>query len=189
MNPPIDLSSCILHTPRLTLRPWTMDDLEDLYAYASVDGVGQMAGWLPHDSRETSRRILEDFISGGEVLALEYEGRVVGSLGVHTYDEVHLPAFLFQPCREIGFVLAKDCWGKGLMCEAVHAVVRYLFDEVGLYAVLCGSLPWNRQSARVQEKCGFRFHTRIDDFTTRSGAKESVVYTVLYRTQWLAAQE
>ena len=45
MNKPIDISGIILNTEHLVLRPWKEFDLEDLFEYASVDGVGQMAGW------------------------------------------------------------------------------------------------------------------------------------------------
>ena len=48
----IDIGGVVLKTPRLVLRPWRMSDLADFYAYASVDGVGQMAGWKPHENRE-----------------------------------------------------------------------------------------------------------------------------------------
>ena len=48
MNAPVDCSYLILETPRLRLRPWRMEDLADFNRYASVDGVGQMAGWAPH---------------------------------------------------------------------------------------------------------------------------------------------
>ena len=44
VNTAIDISKVILRTDRLILRPWRETDLEDFYAYASVDGVGQMAG-------------------------------------------------------------------------------------------------------------------------------------------------
>ena len=58
MNAPIDITGVELKTERLILRPWRESDLEDLYAYARVDGVGQMAGWLPHRDLDESRRIL-----------------------------------------------------------------------------------------------------------------------------------
>ena len=48
MNVPIDISGVELTTARLTLRPWKQEDLQDFFEYASVEGVGQMAGWLPH---------------------------------------------------------------------------------------------------------------------------------------------
>ena len=44
MNTPIDISNVVLTTERLVLRPWRETDLEDLYEFAKVDGVGQMAG-------------------------------------------------------------------------------------------------------------------------------------------------
>ena len=51
MNSEIDISNTILKTKRLILRPWRNEDLDDFYEYASVDGVGQMAGWLPHENK------------------------------------------------------------------------------------------------------------------------------------------
>ena len=63
MNKPIDISTVVLKTHRLTLRSWRQTDLEDFYEYARVDGVGQMAGWLPHQSIEESKKILASFIT------------------------------------------------------------------------------------------------------------------------------
>ncbi|MBQ5972912.1 MAG: GNAT family N-acetyltransferase [Oscillospiraceae bacterium] len=184
MNAEIDCSNVVLTTRRLTLRPWRPEDLEDLYRYASVDGVGQMAGWKPHESREASRRILESFIAGKKTFALEREGRVVGSLGVERYREDQFPAFADKRCRELGFVLAKDCWGQGLMPEAVDEVLRWLFEEKSLDAVFCGHFDWNRQSARVQEKCGFRPFARAA-FTTHLGTTETETVNLLTRDEWL----
>lgn len=50
MNAYIDISNTILETERLILRPWRQEDLNDFFEYASVDGVGQLAGWNPHKS-------------------------------------------------------------------------------------------------------------------------------------------
>ena len=62
MNHPIDITNLVLKTDRLTLRPFRESDLPDFNAYASVDGVGQMAGWLPHKYMEVSRAILDMFM-------------------------------------------------------------------------------------------------------------------------------
>ena len=48
MNASIDITGIVLRTERLILRPWKQEDLDDFFEYARVDGVGQMAGWLPH---------------------------------------------------------------------------------------------------------------------------------------------
>ena len=71
MNAPIDISRVILNTDRLVLRPWREADLNDFYEYASVDGVGQMAGWLPHESMDVSREILSHFIEDKRTFALQ----------------------------------------------------------------------------------------------------------------------
>lgn len=160
MNKIVDLSKSIFQTQRLLLRPWTMEDLEDFYAYARVDGVGEMAGWKHHESLEDTKRILEFFISGKKTLAVEYHGKVIGSLGVDRYNDYEFQELEEWMGREIGFVLAKDYWGQGLMLEAIERILTYLFLEEDLDFVLCSHFQWNKQSKRVQEKAGFRFYKK-----------------------------
>lgn len=150
MNVDIDITNVRLRTERLILRPWEPADVGDLFEYASVDGVGQMAGWAPHESLENSREILDMFINGKHVFALEYRGKAVGSLGIEKYNEKELPEFAGKRGAELGFVLSKDLWGKGLVVEAVREVVRYLFEELKLDFITCGYFEWNRQSGRVK---------------------------------------
>ena len=181
----IDLKTTTLYTDRLILRPWKTDDLDDFYAYASVDGVGQMAGWNPHRSRDESRQILEKFMEHGNVLAIEHreDRRVIGSLGIHKPPFESLPPEQnpyphLQTC-EIGYVLAKPYWGQGLMPEAVQAVIHYLFDTVKLDFILVGHFDWNKQSERVIEKCGFQY-IKSRPYETRYGTIENSVESILY---------
>lgn len=157
MNADIDISGLIIQTPRIKLRPWTMDDLEDLYLYASVPGVGEMAGWSYHKSIDESREILELFIRHKKTLALEVQGRAVGSIGIEMYNPLELPDLDHLKGRELGYVLSKDYWGQGLMTEGLKALIAYLFDEIGLDFLACASYPSNQGSARVQAKCGFKY--------------------------------
>lgn len=184
MNTKIDISNVILHTERLILRPWRQSDLEDFYAYASVDGVGQMAGWKPHESLEESQEILTRFIEKKKTFALEYQGKGIGSLGIEEYKEEDFPELADKQCREIGFVLAKEYWGQGLMPEAVNEVVRYLFEEVGLDMILCSHFLTNRQSHRVQEKCGFK-HYAFRKYKTAIGTVEDDDTNILTKSDWL----
>ena len=183
MNAEIDVSHVILKTERLILRPWRETDLDDLYAYASVDGVGQMAGWKPHENREESKMILDLFIREKKTFALEYNGRVIGSLGIEKYREDRFPEFAEKKCREIGYVLARDYWGQGLMPEAVREVIRYLFEDIGLDVIFCGRFLRNHQSKRVQDKCGFR-HYAYDTFETAMGTAEDDEVNILTREEW-----
>ena len=144
-----------MKTERLTLRPWSLDDLDDFYEYASVDGVGQMAGWEPHKSKEESLFILNKFIEGKKTFAIEFNGKVIGSLGIEKYPEKGFKEYDDLQGREIGYVLSKDYWGLGIMPEAVKEVIRYLFEDLKLDFLVCGHFVDNNQSRRVQEKCGF----------------------------------
>ena len=81
MNAKIDISNVILKTNRLILRPWVLEDLDDFYEYAKVDGVGQMAGWLPHKNKEESLSILKMFIDEKKTFAIGYNNKVIGSVG------------------------------------------------------------------------------------------------------------
>ena len=185
MNAAIDISQVVLQTERLILRPWKAVDLDDFFEYASVDGVGQMAGWLPHQSREESLKILNRFIEEKKTFALERCGKVIGSLGIEEYNEKVLPEFEDKTCREIGYALSRDYWGQGLMAEAVSEVVRYLFEEIRLDVIFCGCFLWNNQSARVQEKCWFTFFRKIEH-ETKYGTIESTNYSLLLREDWMS---
>ena len=180
MNKQIDISNVILHTERLTLRPWSLSDLNDFYEYASVDGVGQMAGWLPHKNIEESLSILQMFINERKTFAIEFEGKVIGSLGIEHYHEEELPEFSDKQGREIGYVLSKDYWGRGLMPEAVAEVIKYLFDVVHLDFIVCGHFVDNFQSMRVQEKCGFK-HYKLVKYATRYGEVKDCWLSIIER--------
>lgn len=180
MNADIDISNVVLKTERLTLRPWTMDDLADFNEYAAVDGVGQMAGWLPHKNMEESREILGKFIDGKKTFAIEYNGKVIGSLGIEKYDEKLLPEYDGRTGRELGYVLSRDYWGMGLMPEAVREVIKYLFEVQKLDFLVCGHYTDNDRSRRVQEKCGFK-HLRLRKSETRYGVVKDSWVSILER--------
>jgi ribosomal-protein-alanine N-acetyltransferase len=183
MNKHIDITGVVLTTPRLTLRPWKESDLQDFYEYARVDGVGQMAGWNPHCNVEESKMILSRFIEGKHVFALEHQGKVIGSLGIEEYSEKNYPELDSLQGREIGYVLSKAYWGRGLMPEAVKAVIDWLFGEEKLDFVMVGHFDWNEQSRRVVEKCGFGY-IKTTKYKTRYDTVENSVEYILRRKDY-----
>lgn len=180
MNKNIDISNVILKTERLILRPWTLGDVDYFYEYASVDGVGQMAGWIPHKNKEESLEILKKFIEGKKTFAISYNDKVIGSLGIEKYREEELPEFDSKFGREIGYVLSKDYWGNGFMAEAVKEVIKYLFEVEKLDFLVCGHFIDNNQSKRVQEKCGFK-HYKLTKYETRYGVIKDSWLSILER--------
>jgi len=183
MNIDIDISGTVLKTRRLILRPWRETDLDDLYEYASVDGVGQMAGWLPHKDKEESFAILQMFIDGKKTFAIEHEGKVIGSLGIEKYDTSRMPEFDELRGRELGYVLSKEYWGQGLTPEAVKEVIRWLFEEQQLQVIFCSHFTYNLSSRRVMDKCGFADYCETVH-ETRFGTDEPAVTRILRREDW-----
>ncbi len=175
------LNGLTIETERLILRPWKQTDLDDFFEYASVDGVGEMAGWKHHENKEKSQSILDLLINDDKTFAivLKDNNKVIGSLGVEKYGmEKVLSEFFDYQGREIGFVLSKDYWGKGLMPEAVKAVIDYLFNVANLDFLICGYYEFNNQSKKVQEKCGFKPYRKLM-METRLGTKEQGILNLL----------
>ena len=179
MNASIDVTNIRIETERLILRPWRETDLDDFYEYAKVDGVGQMAGWFPHKSREETKVILDMFITNKKTLAIEWKdtGKVIGSLGIEPMRPD--PEGADKAGRELGYVLSKDYWGRGLMPEAVQAVIHYCFQELNYDYLTCGHFLHNVRSRRVIEKCGFQFFDE-SEFSTHMDTVEIARNYVLY---------
>lgn len=159
MKHQIDLTGVRLETERLVLRPFAQEDLQDLYDYASVPGVGEMAGWPHHQSIEDSRKVIRMFMEEKNVLALvlKEEGRVIGSFGLHGSWANKDERYQHLAICEIGYVLSKSYWGRGLMPEAAKRMIRFCFEQLHLDAVTVCHFVDNPQSKRVIEKCGFSF--------------------------------
>lgn len=181
MNAEFKINGKIIETERLILRSFKSDDINDFYEYASVDGVGEMAGWNHHKSIDITREILDRFINEDKVFAivLKENNKAIGSIGIEKYGmEEALTEFDGYQGREIGYVLSKDYWGKGLMPEAVRAINYYLFNELNLDFLICGYYNFNNQSKRVQEKCGFIPYRSLV-METKMGTKEQGTLNIL----------
>ncbi len=177
MNAPVDVSNIRIATEHLILRTFREQDLDDLYDYSKVSGVGEMAGWRHHESIEESQKILKWFIEGKRTFALELKenSKVIGSLGLDPRDvDEGLPAHLLG--REVGYVLSKDYWGRGLMPEAVFAVMEYCFRVLNYDYLLCGHFDHNIRSRRVVEKSGFIFLKETVSDTARGVTENGRLY-------------
>lgn len=141
----------MIMTERLILRTFVEEDAEDVYAYAVNPKIGPPAGWPPHTDVEMSRSIVRRFIQADDVWALEDRetGRVIGSIGINQDRKRNL-----NTAYVIGYVLSELYWGRGLMKEAVRAVFRHAFEEMGAEILTAYHYPYNTQSRRVMEKCG-----------------------------------
>lgn len=181
MNADFKINGKVIESDRLILRAFEYYDLDDFFAYACVDGVGEMAGWKHHENKEESLNILKSFIKSDKTFALVYKenNKVIGSLGVEKYRfEDRYTEFSNYYGRELGAVLSKDYRSKGLMSEAIKALIDYLFNELNLDFLTAGYFDFNKRSQKMQENLGFKPYRKII-IDTNMGTKEPGVLSLL----------
>ena len=157
MNIKIDVSDVILEGDRVRLRSFKEDDLEDFYLYAKTPGLGESAGWFHHESIDDSKKILDKFIEDKNILAIEKDGKVIGSIGIHPYDEEFFEDLKDKRVAMIGFVLSQDYHRQHLMTESLELVLNYLFNDIGLDAVVGGHFRGNFKSKNLHKKFNYKY--------------------------------
>ena len=122
-----------LKTERLVLRPWKDEDAENLYEYAKDPRVGPEAGWYAHTSVEYSLNAIRGVLSNDETYAiiLKDEDKPVGGIDLMIGDKSYLD--IGSDEGELGFWIAVPYWGRGLVGEAVDALLRHAFKDLKLY--------------------------------------------------------
>lgn len=172
-----------LETERLILRPWSELDAAWLYAYAKNPQVGPAAGWPCHTSVKNSEEIIRTVLSVPETYAVVLKecGHPVGSIGLMIGHASHLE--LPDTEGEIGYWLGVPFWGRGLIPEAVNALLDHAFENLKLDKIWCGYFDGNEKSKRVQEKCGFLPHHSIHDmYWPLTGDVHTIHVTCLEKT-------
>ena len=147
----------LIETRRLILRRFRIEDAEDMFGnWASDPEVTRFLTWPAHSSVDITRAVLGSWISryedGGFFnWAIEWKetGRVIGNIAVVRLDG-NIDA------AEMGYCLSRSFWGRGIMPEALRAVMDYLFDTAGLNRVAACHDVNNPRSGRVMSKAGMQ---------------------------------
>jgi RimJ/RimL family protein N-acetyltransferase len=161
-----------LRTQRLLLRRARPSDLDALHAILSDEEAMRFWSTAPHRSIESTqewlRAMIESTPEESEDFILEYEGSVVGKVG-------------FFRLPEIGFILRRDLWGKGLVSEAAAAVVEHVFQTRDVDDLKADVDPRNVASLRVLERLGFVETGRAERTYCIDGVWTDSVYLSLRR--------
>lgn len=173
----------ILHLPKLTLRPFLPGDVESLARHANNRRIWQnLRDGFPHPyTKGDAERWVAHAASMTEpqgVFAIVIDELVAGGIGVHRLDKDPV----YRDTAELGYWLAEPYWGRGLMTEAVRAVTRYAFDELGLFRIEAGVFGWNVSSVRVLEKVGYSFEGRLRKQVFKDGQRVDVLLYSRLRT-------
>ena len=145
----------VLETQRFLLRAVTLDDAADTFRIMSDPRVKRYFGSLPMTSLEEAvqrvHRIQTAFQEHSGIrwaIADRANGQLIGSAGFWRLIKPHFRA-------EVGYELAPEWWGQGVMTEALSAVLDFAFASMGLHSVEAQIHPDNSGSRRVLEKLGF----------------------------------
>jgi [ribosomal protein S5]-alanine N-acetyltransferase len=139
-------------TARLILRPVARGDAEAIFTgYAQDPEVVRFVMWRPHRTLADTEAHVADCLTAPAdkfrtyVLIERAEGRLLGSLALRRPDLHRL---------DCGYVLARQCWGRGLMTEVLSEVARWAMRQHGIWRIGAVCDVENPASARVMEKAG-----------------------------------
>ncbi|MBO7184432.1 MAG: GNAT family N-acetyltransferase [Oscillospiraceae bacterium] len=152
------LGTKTIETSRLVLRQFELTDAEAMYRnWASDPEVTKYLSWPTHAGVEISSMVLNDWIShyGEEnyyqwAIVPQAFGQPIGSIAAVRVDDRIGKV-------EIGYCIGKTWWHQGIVSEALNAVIRFFFDEVGTNRVEACHDPRNPNSGKVMAKCGMSF--------------------------------
>ena len=177
---PAEAGSPELRTPRLLLRPFRLDDIDDVFAYASDPEWGRYLE-IPHpyvrrDAEEFMARAILTSTEEKLRWAIDHDGRASGFLNLT----------IASGSAEVGYGIARTLWGQGLVTEAVGAAIAYGFESLGLERIYAYAAVDNRASWRVMEKLGMKREGFLRRHRQLRGEYiDDVLYAIL-RDEWRA---
>ncbi|MCB2197954.1 GNAT family N-acetyltransferase [bacterium] len=172
-----------IHTERLIVHPLGMDDANALFQYRSDPDICRYQGWEPETVEEVQTFIAANLEKQPDTPGQWYQlglyerdsGELVGDCGLHVLED--------DPRQvEIGITLAPDVHGRGLATEALHAILGYLFNELGKHRVFGSVDPRNTASVALLERIGLRREAHfIESLWFKGEWVDDVIYAILKR--------
>lgn len=166
---------------RITLRDFTVDDVDAVSAYASDPKVTQHLIWGPETHAQTEewlqqtiekaqRRPRHHFELGIMENASEC---LIGGARIAVRSQAH-------GVGDIGYGLRHDAWGKGFATEAAQLLIHFGFGSLGLHRIEAICDPSNAASRRVLEKSGMQSEGRSREYLwVRGQWRDSLLYAIL----------
>lgn len=172
-----------IYGERICLRDFRPEDTDDVFEYASDPMVTRYAGWIPHRTPYDSMAYIQRCLDRGWgpiTFAVESiaEGRVIGVVDIRVVSR-------FWGVGEIGYTLARTCWGKGFNVEAGALLLAYGFEKLGLRRIQAVCDVFNRRSYRTMEKLGMVREQIVTNRRNQRGEPVDRVMYAILRRQWL----
>ena len=143
-----------IETERLILRTVTLDDAEAIFKWTSDPDVNKYMIYQLHTDIEITREWLKSRDVDGKDefdlgFVLKETGELIGMGGIFYKEELN--------AWNLGYNLRKDYWGRGLVPEAIKAIIDYVDAKKGVNAIVGEFAKENTKSRRVMEKLGMTY--------------------------------
>ncbi len=163
------------------LRYWNLDDLDNLVKFANNKKIAdKLTDAFPHPyKREDGIAYITNFGSDKpqKVFAIEVNGIACGSIGVFPQTDVH------RKNAEMGYWLAEEYWGRGIMTEAVKRTIEYGFSAFDINRIFARPYASNLASQRVLEKAGMKLEARFEKSLFKNGQfVDELIFSILSPT-------
>lgn len=149
------------------LREWRKTDSKGVAKYANNNNIAKfLTDQFPHPYTEEDAENYIAMVSGQDpikVFAIEVNGEAVGSIGIFPQSDIHTKN------AEIGYWLAEEYWGNGIMPKAIEQIVDYGFRTFDITRIFARPFGTNPQSQRVLEKAGFKLEARFEKVLFKNG--------------------
>lgn len=170
----------VLETKRLRLRPVSMDDLEDMYEYASDQETTRWtfpANQALEDTRQGIEKMYLTDPVGKYALDVKSKQKMIGTLDTYGLSEK-------DKSLSIGIILNKAYWHQGLASEAMEAVLDLLLLDLDFEVVKAGHAQENQASKRLLEKMGFQLVAQKEGDQVIADQQVTSYYYALHRKEW-----
>lgn len=161
----------------MKLRPWTLEDTENLAKYANNNNVAKyLTNAFPHPYTIENAHSFIAMVAAQNptsVFAIEVDGEAVGSIGLHAQSDIM--------CKnmELGYFLGEPFWGKGIVTAAVQQMVGYGFQHFDITRIYARPYGNNLASQKVLEKAGFKLEARIEKNIYKNGEfLDELIYAI-----------
>lgn len=154
---------------RTRIKAWELSDAKDLAAAISNTKIqDNLRDGLPYpyteqDASEYISSMLSADKNNTFAFAITVDNKVIGSIGVFRQGNIHIQT------AELGYFIAEEYWGKGIMTEAVQQICKYVFDNSDIIRIYAEPFAYNNASCRVLEKAGFQYEGTLRNNAVKNG--------------------
>ncbi len=151
------------------IRKWKLSDARDLAVSLSNPKVqDNLRDGLPYPyTEQDGKDFISDMLSADEnetfAFAITVDDIAIGSIGIFRQGNIH------RQTAELGYYMAEEYWGRGIMTEAVRQICEYVFSESDIIRIYAEPFAYNIASCRVLEKAGFQYEGTLRSNAVKNG--------------------